>query len=152
MVRTHLAIWMKPQEAAACSGVQPSLSPLLTSLPLSTRNCTISAFSSMQACQRTHSHMMKCYKHVYCCESGGTCRKLGRLQWRGSSSRLSLVCRERPSGCVQIYLTQLQFSLQHSSSTGTKIMTTVSTPHNDFVKRALKYFPKHWNERNSESI
>lgn len=55
-VNTHLAIWMKPQEAAACRGVQPSLSPLLTSLPLSTRNCTISAFSSMQACQRTHSH------------------------------------------------------------------------------------------------
>lgn len=48
-VSTHLAIWMKPQEDAACRGVQPSLSPLLMSLPLSTRNCTISAFSSMQA-------------------------------------------------------------------------------------------------------
>lgn len=65
-VNTHLAIWMKPQEAAACRGVQPSLSPLLTSLPLSTRNCTISAFSSMQACQRTHNHMMDCYISVYC--------------------------------------------------------------------------------------
>lgn len=46
---TDLVIWMKPQEAAAWRGVQPSLSPRFTSLPLSTRNCTISAFSSMQA-------------------------------------------------------------------------------------------------------
>lgn len=61
MVNTHLVIWMKPQEAAACRGVQPSLSPLLTSLPLSTRNCTISAFSSMQACQRTHNRMREMF-------------------------------------------------------------------------------------------
>ena len=63
MVSAHLVIWMKPQEAAACRGVQPSLSPLFTSLPLSTRNCTISAFSSMQACRgggHTHSHMTDC--------------------------------------------------------------------------------------------
>lgn len=52
-VRTHLAIWMKPQEAAACRGVQPSLSPRLMSLPFSTRNWTISAFSSMQAWKET---------------------------------------------------------------------------------------------------
>ena len=38
-----------PQEAVACKGVQPSLSPLLTSAPLSTRNSTISRLSSMQA-------------------------------------------------------------------------------------------------------
>lgn len=60
---THLTIWMKPQEAAACSGVQPSLSPRLMSLPLSTRNCTISAFSSMQACQTQRTPRKHCLQH-----------------------------------------------------------------------------------------
>ena len=39
----------KPQDAVACSGVQPSLSPRLTSAPRSTRNSTMSKLSSMHA-------------------------------------------------------------------------------------------------------
>lgn len=48
--RTHSAMLRWPQEAAAWRGVQPSLSCRSTSAPLSTRNLTMSKFSSMQAC------------------------------------------------------------------------------------------------------
>ena len=47
---TNLAMEIKPQEAVACKGVQPSLSPRLISAPCSTKNSTISKSSSMQAC------------------------------------------------------------------------------------------------------
>ncbi len=46
---THLAISRKPQEAVACSAVQPSLSQASISAPRSTRNVTMSRLSSMQA-------------------------------------------------------------------------------------------------------
>lgn len=46
---THLAIDMNPQDAVACKGVHPSLSPRLISAPCSTKNSTISKSSSMQA-------------------------------------------------------------------------------------------------------
>lgn len=48
---THSAMLRQPQEAAACRGVQPSLSCWLTLAPFSTRNFTMSRFSSMQACK-----------------------------------------------------------------------------------------------------
>lgn len=40
---------INPQDAVACNGVHPSLSPLLTSAPCSTKNSTISKLSSIQA-------------------------------------------------------------------------------------------------------
>lgn len=120
---------MKPQEAAACRGVQPSLSPLLTSLPLSTRNCTISAFSSMQACQRTHSHMMDCYKSVYCCRSGSTRQSpVGSVERVFDPPHFGLLWKAK--------LQSLPKSIKFNSSSGAKIMTTVSAPFNDFVKWA----------------
>lgn len=42
----------KPQEAVACSGVHPSLSPRFTSAPWLTKNSTMSRLSSMQAWKR----------------------------------------------------------------------------------------------------
>lgn len=53
---THFAMLMKPHEAVACKGVQPSLSPLLTSAPFSTKNSTISRLSSMHACNKQITH------------------------------------------------------------------------------------------------
>lgn len=48
---------MKPQDAVACRGVQPSLSPRFTSAPCWTRNSTMSRLSSMHACkQAKQSH------------------------------------------------------------------------------------------------
>lgn len=47
---TNLAIDMNPQDAVACKGVHPSLSPRLISAPCSTKNSTISKSSSIQAC------------------------------------------------------------------------------------------------------
>lgn len=49
LINTNLAIDIKPQDAVACKGVQPSLSPRLISAPCSTKNSTISKSSSMQA-------------------------------------------------------------------------------------------------------
>lgn len=47
---TYFAMSMYPQEAAACSGIQPSLSGWLMLAPFCTRNITMSTLSSMQAC------------------------------------------------------------------------------------------------------
>ena len=47
----HFAILRNPQEAVACSGVHPSLSPRFTSAPCFTRNSTMSKLSSMHACK-----------------------------------------------------------------------------------------------------
>ncbi len=46
---TYLAILRKPQDAVACKGVQPSLSPRFTSASCSIKNSTISRLSSIQA-------------------------------------------------------------------------------------------------------
>lgn len=49
---TNFAIDINPQDAVACKGVQPSLSPRFISAPCSTRNSTMSKSSSMHACGR----------------------------------------------------------------------------------------------------
>lgn len=135
VVDTHLAIWMKPQEAAACRGVQPSLSPLLTSLPFSTRNCTISAFSSMQACQRTNVRMIDCRVQVFTVYS------------EYSFSTVEEVSDPLHHGSLlKAKLQTLPKSVKLNQSSGAKTMTTVSPCCNDFLLsgllKALKYFPK----------
>lgn len=155
MANTHLAIWMKPQEAAACRGVQPSLSPLLTSLPLSTRNCTISAFSSMQACHGTHSHMMDCHTSVYCLSLTlriptahiNKMKPESKCQSESSLGSVEMVFDPLHFGLLwKAKLQSLPKSIKFNQSTGTKTMTTVSTRGNDFLLsgllKALKYFPK----------
>lgn len=46
---TNLAIDINPQDAVACNGVHPSLSPQLISAPFSTKNSTISRSSLIHA-------------------------------------------------------------------------------------------------------
>lgn len=46
---TNFAMLTNPQEVVACNGVHPSLSPLFTSAPCSTKNSTMSRLSSIQA-------------------------------------------------------------------------------------------------------
>lgn len=48
-IQAHLAISINPDWAAACKAVQPSLSLMFMSIPLSTRNFTMSMSSLMQA-------------------------------------------------------------------------------------------------------
>lgn len=139
VVDTHLAIWMKPQEAAACRGVQPSLSPLLTSLPFSTRNCTISAFSSMQACQRTNVRMIDCRVQVFTVYSDINKWMPVWVQFQYSRGGL---WPTSPKAKLQT----LPKSVKLNQSSGAKTMTTVSPCCNDFLLsgllKALKYFPK----------
>lgn len=145
VVDTHLAIWMKPQEAAACRGVQPSLSPLLTSLPFSTRNCTISAFSSMQACQRTNVRMMRMIA-VY------NCLLFILTLTNGCQSEYSFSTVEEVSdplhhgSLLKAKLQTLPKSVKLNQSSEAKTMTTVSPCCNDFLLsgllKALKYFSK----------
>lgn len=138
---THLAIWMKPQEAAACRGVQPSLSPLLTSLPLSTRNCTISAFSSMQACQNTHTHHAikmwinySIYWYTFNKKKSLSTLILDFFERQNCSHFQNLLNLPKAPGLKQWLLCLLA-------------MTRLSG-----LLTAFKYFPKQWNEWNSESI
>ena len=58
---TYLAISVKPQEAVACKGVQPSLSQTSTSAECWTINSTISKLSSIHAYKQTRNVTQICH-------------------------------------------------------------------------------------------
>lgn len=136
---THLVIWMKPQEAAACRGVQPSLSPLLMSLPFSTRNWTISAFSSIQACKKTGRNTMR-----YCMDVSA--------QQRGSLTHFTLVYSQRQKS------RRFQNLLVSTKAPGPKnndycvYLEGLFTKWNAKSPQVLSKTVVSWHEWNSDSV
>ena len=59
--KTYLAISVKPQEAVACKGVQPSLSQTSTSAECLTKNSTISKLSSIHAYKQIRNVTQICH-------------------------------------------------------------------------------------------
>lgn len=60
----YLAMLRNPQDEVACSGVQPSLSPRLTSAPCVTRNSTMSKLSSMHAWNKHIEVLCKVFNEI----------------------------------------------------------------------------------------